>query len=159
MVPDDSVDFVFSFDSLVHVDATVIAAYIREISRVLTRDGAAFLHHSNLGAYEQLYRAVFRHPWLRWTIERMRVIEPHLHGRDLTVTSQLVDGIAHSVGLRCIVQELVPWRTRSTLIDGFSTIVRADSPCAHSKVMREHWAFWREAEAARQLSDLYDVRF
>jgi cyclopropane fatty-acyl-phospholipid synthase-like methyltransferase len=47
MVPDRSVDLLFSFDSVVHADLTVIDSYIRELPRILTDDGVAFLHHSN----------------------------------------------------------------------------------------------------------------
>ena len=49
-IADDSVDFVFSFDSLVHADMHIIQAYISEIRRVLRSGGAAVIHHSNLGA-------------------------------------------------------------------------------------------------------------
>ena len=48
VVPDDSIDFAFSFDSLVHVEIEVIEAYLGELSRKLSPSGIAFLHHSNL---------------------------------------------------------------------------------------------------------------
>jgi SAM-dependent methyltransferase len=51
MAPDGEVDFTFSFDSLVHCESDVVQSYIRELSGKLTADGAAFIHHSNLGAY------------------------------------------------------------------------------------------------------------
>jgi hypothetical protein len=51
MVSDNSLDFVFSFDSLVHAEIDVIDAYIDELSRKLTLSGIAFIHHSNIGAY------------------------------------------------------------------------------------------------------------
>jgi SAM-dependent methyltransferase len=53
MVPDDSVDLAFSFDSLVHVDADVLRGYLAELARCLSSDGVAFLHHSNYGMYER----------------------------------------------------------------------------------------------------------
>jgi hypothetical protein len=49
MIPDQSIDFVFSFDSLVHADSEALHTYIPQIIRKLTAKGAAFLHHSNLG--------------------------------------------------------------------------------------------------------------
>jgi ubiquinone/menaquinone biosynthesis C-methylase UbiE len=55
-VADRSVDFVFSFDSLVHAEADVIRAYVLELARKLKPDSVGFLHHSNLGSYP---RAVF----------------------------------------------------------------------------------------------------
>lgn len=47
MVPDDSIDFVFSFDSLVHAERAVIEAYIPQILRKCRSGGVAFIHHSN----------------------------------------------------------------------------------------------------------------
>ena len=47
MVEDSSIDFAFSFDSLVHVEAETLAGYLGELARVLKPDGVAFLHHSN----------------------------------------------------------------------------------------------------------------
>ena len=51
MIPDHSVDFVFSFDSLVHVEANVIEAYLSQMVLKLKPQGAGFIHHSNIGAY------------------------------------------------------------------------------------------------------------
>lgn len=41
-----SVTAVFSFDAMVHFEATTVANYLCEISRVLTSGGRALLHHS-----------------------------------------------------------------------------------------------------------------
>lgn len=46
---DNSVDFIFSWDSLVHCDFEVIKSYLAEIKRVLRVGGFAFVHHSNWG--------------------------------------------------------------------------------------------------------------
>ncbi len=45
-VPDACVDFVWSFDSFVHMDPTVIDAYLAEIYRVLRPGGRVILHHA-----------------------------------------------------------------------------------------------------------------
>ena len=42
-----SVDFVWSFDSFVHIDPEHVFAYLHEIARVLRPDGYAVLHHAN----------------------------------------------------------------------------------------------------------------
>lgn len=44
---DQSVDFVWSFDSFVHIDPVHVFAYLGEIARVLRPGGFAVLHHSN----------------------------------------------------------------------------------------------------------------
>lgn len=41
-----SVDFVWSFDSFVHMDPDVIRSYLREIARVLAPRGTAIIHHA-----------------------------------------------------------------------------------------------------------------
>jgi hypothetical protein len=48
---DGSVDFVFSFDSLVHVEMDVIEAYLKQLAAKLTPNGVGFIHRSNLGQY------------------------------------------------------------------------------------------------------------
>jgi ubiquinone/menaquinone biosynthesis C-methylase UbiE len=39
-------DFVFSYDSFVHMTEDVIESYIKEISRTLKHNGYSFIHHS-----------------------------------------------------------------------------------------------------------------
>jgi ubiquinone/menaquinone biosynthesis C-methylase UbiE len=51
MVTDGSVDFIFSFDSLVHAEDAVLKAYTAEFKKKLRPNGAGFIHHSNLGEY------------------------------------------------------------------------------------------------------------
>lgn len=72
MVADSSVDFAFSFDSLVYVEAEVLKGYLTELARVLKPDGVAFLHHSNLGAYQRSNHALapFRVPSTTWRPSR-----------------------------------------------------------------------------------------
>lgn len=48
-VEDGSQDLVFSFDSFVHMHANVVQEYIKEISRVLVKDGCGYIHHSWFG--------------------------------------------------------------------------------------------------------------
>src|SRR5262249_39750137 len=53
-------DFVFSFDSLVHVERDIIEAYVRQIASMLSPNGVAFLHHSNMGQYLRRLRLARR---------------------------------------------------------------------------------------------------
>lgn len=53
-----AIDFVFSYDSFVHMSAKVIAAYLLEFSRVLRSDGVAIIHHAdvpNVASYKQTH--------------------------------------------------------------------------------------------------------
>jgi SAM-dependent methyltransferase len=45
-VKSSSKDFVFSYDSFVHMHANVIEEYVKEIARVLVPGGYGFIHHS-----------------------------------------------------------------------------------------------------------------
>src|SRR5437667_12244438 len=54
--PDQSIDFVFSFDSLVHVKREIIEAYLSELGAKLRIGGKGFIHHSNLGEYAHSFR-------------------------------------------------------------------------------------------------------
>jgi len=42
----ETFDFIFSFDSFVHMTADVIENYVNEIHRTLKNNGYAFIHHS-----------------------------------------------------------------------------------------------------------------
>ncbi len=55
MIEDRSLDFVFSFDSLVHAEAEVIKAYLEDLSKKLTPNGIGFIHHSNIGEYQRAF--------------------------------------------------------------------------------------------------------
>jgi len=133
MIPDASVDLVFSFDSLVHADANALGGYISELPRILRPQGAAFLHHSNLGACP-FYLWLERRQRLAQRLKRLRLVEPHLHWRDGSVSAALVEQMASRAGLRCISQEVLNWRTRRALIDCISVLVPPDS--IHARQMR-----------------------
>lgn len=54
---DESVSFVYSWDSMVHFDKRVVRDYVHEFARVLAPGGTGFVHHSNHGAFSD--HAVF----------------------------------------------------------------------------------------------------
>lgn len=47
-IEDKSKDFIFSFDSFVHMHEEVIDSYLEEISRVLKPNGYCWIHHANI---------------------------------------------------------------------------------------------------------------
>jgi len=155
MVPDQSIDFVFSYDSLVHADMKVMSAYLSEVARVLTPTGAAFMHHSNLGEYAELLTAVSKYQLLGEIAVKFGFLDGYLHWRDPHVSSLWLAEAAASRGLVCIVQELVHWRTQRLMIDCFSTVVRRGSPLARRPVVIRNLDFMNEVRAARTLAALY----
>jgi SAM-dependent methyltransferase len=102
---DNAFDLIFSFDSLVHAEIDVIDNYVRQSINKLQKNGAAFIHHSNL-------------------LEFGNVVETS-HRRARTVSAPIVANIIRNAGGRMIVQEVVNWGC-SGLIDCFSLFGRAD---------------------------------
>ncbi len=49
-IGDESISFVYSFDSMVHFDKSIMLAYLREFARVMCPGATGYLHHSNYGA-------------------------------------------------------------------------------------------------------------
>jgi ubiquinone/menaquinone biosynthesis C-methylase UbiE len=60
MIADETIDFVFSFDSLVHAEADVIRCYLQQLGRKLKRNGIGFIHHSNIGQYRSSFKVFNR---------------------------------------------------------------------------------------------------
>ena len=118
-VADNSVDFIFSFYSLVGSDAKVITGYLKEFNRVLSDDGVAFIHHSNVGAYFD--------PGDSNTDKRMLLLAAY---RDISIDASKVRDIAASCNLMCVKQECINWDITEVLSDCFSTIVRPASKWA-----------------------------
>jgi SAM-dependent methyltransferase len=139
MVADGSIDLVFSFDSLVHAEADVISGYVAELSRILAAEGVAFLHHSNMAAYEQ------------------GTYDPHnIHWRATSVSAQLIEQLARTSGLSIVSQEQVAWGNEKLLNDCFSVIARAGSRWDRANVVVENLDFTRvEIAMAHRFSTQY----
>jgi SAM-dependent methyltransferase len=137
-VADNSVDFIFSFYSLVGSDAKVITGYLQEFSRVLSDDGVAFIHHSNAGMYFD--------PDDSTPDKRMLLLAAY---RDMSIDAAGVQQIAASHDLFCIKQECINWDITEILSDCFSTIVRPASKWAREPVLLHNPEFQKEQNQAR----------
>ncbi len=156
MIADDSIDFVFSFDSLVHVDRATLRGYLVELARVLAPDGVAFLHHSNLGEARRLLRLLDCLPFAA-TLERWGLIERNRHYRAPDVSAATVADDARQAGLCSISQEQINWGGRR-LNDCFSVLTRSSSRWSRANhVVRNH-RFAAEAAEAASLAALYHPR-
>jgi hypothetical protein len=154
-VPDDSIDFVFSFDSLVHVDLAVLREYLGELARKLRKDGVGFIHHSNLGEMVAYYSFLKRIPRGKRTLSRLGLIDDVTpHWRDPGVTAAAFEAAARQVGLVCLGQEKVNWQCRH-LIDCFSVFAHAGSRWQRENRVVENSGFMREAAAVARLTTIY----
>ena len=147
MIPNESVDFAFSFDSLVHVEADVLEAYLQQLAFKLTKDGVGFIHHSNLGQYKRQlwYRRV---PLLRSILERTRLATPTGY-RTFSVTAAKFEEIARHAGLQCISQELINWCS-PRLSDCLTLFTRNGSRWSRPNQIRRNPHFMDEARRIRE---------
>ena len=150
MVSDNSIDLIFSVDSLVHAEADVIDAYLTQFNRILRPEGAAFIHHSNYGAHavSPAVMAMGRVRGLRRLMWHFRLggIQPNYGWRAETMSAIRFSSLCERHGLRCIEQELVNAGT-DFLNDCFSTVVRGDSsPWSQQTRVIENFRFMEEAE-------------
>lgn len=142
MLEDGSVDFVFSFDSLVHSEADVLEEYLKELAPKMKPDGAGFLHHSNIGEYaEELAAGVF--------------VNQHARGPSMTAAKFVQ--YCEKNGFAALHQEVLNWGLPQ-LSDCFSTFARAGSRWARPFALYRNPDFMQEAELIRRLASLYPQR-
>lgn len=151
MVDEESVDFVFSFDSLVHVDEQVLASYLNQLATKLKPNGVGFFHHSNLGSHRMA---------VRLTLAAARHVIPQRFAKPLvekgiyvnvgawraeSVTAQRFVELCDAAGLVCIGQELVSWEHGSYTIDTLSMFTRRGSTWERPLRVVNNPGFRREA--------------
>jgi SAM-dependent methyltransferase len=144
MIPDASVDFVFSFDALVHTDADVMESYLGEVARVLAPGGAAFIHHSNVGSYLDPVRRLLG----RRAAERLNA-RTNCNWRGADVSATRLRAHAHRVGLKLNVAEQVTWHSR-LLNDCFSLFSRSGA-----ETTIKDWRFFRGSAATADVIKAY----
>ncbi len=159
MIPDQAIDLVFSFDSLVHAERDVMEAYVSQISSKLTRDGVAFIHHSNIGKYRFYFRfweRDFLPKKLVDYLKRKNIVEPTDHWRAFSMTGKAMEKMIKKAGLFCISQEYINWGTMpSHLIDCITVFARPDSMWQGKTERLENRDFMKEAHHLRRLGRLY----
>ncbi len=157
MIPDQSIDFVFSFDSLVHVEHDVLDAYLRQLKQKLTPYGIGFFHHSNMGNYA----GRFWHRNLPIVRSVMKRVLPRSHtitnGRALSVTADRFREITNSAGLHCVSQELVNWNSE-LLIDCFSVFTADTAAADRACKVKRNPQFMTEAEWIRDQCQLHALK-
>jgi ubiquinone/menaquinone biosynthesis C-methylase UbiE len=162
MVKDASVDLAFSFDSLVHVEADVLAQYLVELARCLRTDGVAFLHHSNYGAYRRPTELLAP---IQSTLDRLPRLARHglfrvgvyrsSHWRAPSVTASTFVELCEQAGLRCIGQELINWAGGVLLLDCISVVTRPGSRWDRPNRVVINRLFRLQARATRRSATAY----
>ena len=148
-VEDASIDFAFSFDSLVHAESDVMSSYANELARVLKPGAVAFIHHSNLDAFRRsaLYQL------LRIKRRLLGLPFPGVHWRAPSMSAEKMRTFVEGAGMMCFQQEIIPWGRGgpSWMIDCMSTIINTAGTQCH--VIRNS-QFMDEAAAIKRISSL-----
>lgn len=118
--PNQSFDFIFTFDSLVHAEVDVLRAYMPQLIAKLTDRGVAFIHHSNF--------------------HEMPHGTENPHSRALSVSAKIFQDLVCEFGGKVLIQEVINWGG-SNLIDCFTTFGKANSYCDFKTVqlVNNHW--------------------
>src|SRR5262249_20677053 len=131
---DKKFDLVFSFDSLVHAEYPVLQSYIPQLLGKLSSVGVAFLHHSNLLAYNN-------------------TIDPP-HGRGTTVSADAVADLVYRWGGTILVQEIVNWG-QEYLIDCLTLFARHDAYPSAKAIRLTNPLFMAEAKLVKTFQSPY----
>ena len=154
-VPDNSIDFVFSFDSLVHVEIEVIGG-ILPVGSKIRPDGVGFIHHSNLAAYPRRLAimnsynqlpATFRRRVLTHSIMETILSVNIAAWRATSVSAEIFRRCCESAGLKCISQELINWHRGRCLIDCMSVFSRGLTQHGLRRLVVSKW--WIEDSGYR----------
>ncbi len=133
-VEDDSVDLVFSFNSLVHVGLDVFEHYVPQIVRKLRRGGFAFIHHSNLGAFGNAFGSP--------------------HSRDGSVSRENVERLIAKNGGKVVIQEVINW-VNNVLPQDCLTLFAKDADGKVDPVHLYNLRFAEEAVVVREFQAFY----
>jgi ubiquinone/menaquinone biosynthesis C-methylase UbiE len=128
MIPDESVDLIVSWDSLVHVEMDVLGGYLSQFRRILKPDGTAWLHHSNLATLRIARRLSVLVPdqFRQGLVDRDLVLDLAAW-RASSVSADRVADFCEMHGLFCQRQEWINWMHGPYLMDAISTIKRRDA--------------------------------
>lgn len=141
MVPDGSIDFIFSWDSLVHADREVLKAYVSQFPRIMKPGGYGFIHHSNIGSYVNK--------------ETGRVMCDNRHWRDETMTAALFEEFCREAGIKCLSQEKVNWGA-DVLNDCFSLFTYKNPSALRNNRVVDNRDYWAEIKHSYIISLLYN---
>ncbi|MEM9273579.1 MAG: class I SAM-dependent methyltransferase [Cyanobacteria bacterium P01_F01_bin.143] len=152
MISDNSIDFVFSMDSLVHCEIEVLDSYLEQLSSKLKPDGVGFFHHSNLGQYIDSKGEPIgnKEDW-------DRLYSRPLNNRGRTVSAEIVKKVGEKYNLSFLSQELIDWAKSECPVDCISVFAKSDSSWhvhnSYEKLINTD--FMAEARKLQEISRLY----
>ena len=155
MVADGTVDFCFSFDSLVHAEADVLEAYLAQLARKLKPDGVGFFHHSNIGHLRALTAIARRAPEGHRRRLVNRGVLPDIYAwRAQSMTAALFAEQCRAAGLACVSQEKINWEFGAYLTDAISIFTPRGSRWESTPRVVRNPLF---REEAKRMAKLYSI--
>ena len=115
-IEDSSIDFVWSYDTFVHIDEYNIDSYLSEIYRVLHSGGRAIVHHPGRNHYF-LFLGFIRHlgklgNWFYRLISMHQLKD--IDGWRSNVSSQMFKNLAEKNGLE-VIEQLQYWDKKNKI--------------------------------------------
>ena len=143
-VADRKYDFIFSFDSLIHAGMNVFESYIPTmINSLLSENGVAFIHHSNLyGAMQQ---------------GLVTEQQADVYYLDRTSSGDLLTDLIEKNGGRILVQEKLSF-LGLTLSTCFTAFCKKDAHFKSKKIIAENLDFNKEIEYAKVIDRKYNFK-
>lgn len=148
MIPDSSIDFVFSFDSLVHADAGTMREYVRQLARKLKIGASGFINHSNAAPYAPVLR--FGEHLSRWKLLRISSVAGRKLGRcwrALDMSAEKMFGFLQESGMSCTSQEIFAIAALSFPVDCVSTFSNEPSDTKPIRKWIDYQAMQRASKA------------
>ena len=143
-VDDRKYDFIFSFDSLIHAGMDVFGSYLPKIiNSLLTDNGVAFIHHSNLHA----------------AMKQGLVTERQANSfyLDRTSSGELVADMIEELGGRVLVQERFSC-LNLTLGNCFTVFCKKDAHFRDKTVLVDNLDFDKEIAYSKKIDDSYNLK-
>lgn len=139
-IKDNSIDFCFSFDSLVHADDDAIEPYIKELSKKLKNGAFAFIHHSNFAQYCSNPK------------------NKNLHWRSDKVDYLLVQNLCKKYNLSCVIQELIKWENDENYIDCITIIQKNTALTNNETIVIKNETLSFLQNYCKYLAEVYDYK-
>ena len=147
-VPDESVDLVFSFDSLVHCEIEVFRSYIPQILHKLRPAGLAFIHHSNLFAVRASSY------YLDHYVGPQHPLDFASHHRARSVSARHIAALVAESGGQVLLQEMINWGT-DTLDDCITVFGKSAAFAGSEAITLKNPAFMWEAGLIKRFQHPY----
>jgi len=141
-IAENSIDFIFSWDSLVHCEADVLNSYLSGSARILKPGAWGFIHHSNIGQY--------------YDISAGMLSCENIHARGETMSAQLFREYSEKNGLFCVRQEIINWGG-DILNDCFSVFIKNTINTNYTAKYIENPEFHKECNRIKNVADFFKM--